>query len=57
MHKNTVKLISVSAYEKKMSKVIRQYSKNEIDECLIALLDEAVKWRIKNDRKKSKINK
>lgn len=40
------KPITIEKYNKKMENIIQLYKNKDIDECLIALLDEASKWDI-----------
>ena len=40
--------ISPEKYNQKMQKVIVKYQDKSVDECLIALLEEASKWNLKS---------
>lgn len=46
------KPITMSVYQLKMGKIIKLCKHKPIDECLIAILEEASKWRIINDKKR-----
>ena len=46
-----IREVSIEEYNKRMSKIISTFSDRDMDEALIALLDEASKYRIIDNRK------
>ena len=48
------KPITIEKYNEKMDKIVEKYKPKGIDECLIALLDEASKWIIIESKNKKK---
>ena len=53
-HKYTQKPITISEYNKKIDRVIKKYKGEPIADSLIAMVEEASKWRIVGEVKKGK---
>lgn len=48
------KPITIEKYNEKMGRIVKLYKNKKIEECLIALLDEASKWVIVEIKGKKK---